>query len=185
VHRRPRPMHRASGRARCARYTLVRTALALVFEPMPDLVDSIRAEIDARLEELRPLARETSGQGGLAHDAPGGPNERPQRTSRDRRRRPRDRVWLDGRTRRRQAAACVPSRLRSSPPSASARSDIHPTASVGTGTMPRVPGWPQHVPSHAASHRRAHGLRGLSARLARIVQQACDARAVAGMALCR
>jgi hypothetical protein len=27
---------------------------------MPDLVDTIRQEIDARLEELRPLAREAS-----------------------------------------------------------------------------------------------------------------------------
>jgi hypothetical protein len=27
---------------------------------MPDLVDAIRQEIDARLEELRPLAREAS-----------------------------------------------------------------------------------------------------------------------------
>jgi hypothetical protein len=28
--------------------------------PMPDLIDAIRKEIDARLEELRPLAREAS-----------------------------------------------------------------------------------------------------------------------------
>jgi hypothetical protein len=31
-----------------------------VFVVMPDLVDAIRQEIDARLEELRPLAREAS-----------------------------------------------------------------------------------------------------------------------------
>jgi hypothetical protein len=30
------------------------------WSPMPDLINMIREEIDARLEELRPLAREAS-----------------------------------------------------------------------------------------------------------------------------
>jgi Winged helix-turn-helix DNA-binding len=39
---------------------VVKGARQLVLSPMPDLVDTIRNEIDARLEELRPFAREAS-----------------------------------------------------------------------------------------------------------------------------
>ena len=52
---------------------------------MPDLVDTIRSEIDARLEELRPLAREASDlQGAL--DALNGVPAAPAARGRRRRR---------------------------------------------------------------------------------------------------
>ena len=49
-------MPQASSRHDCAEWRVG----GLLFRVMPDLVDAIRQEIDARLEELRPLAREAS-----------------------------------------------------------------------------------------------------------------------------